>query len=86
MEWPKELLDAFADPMFDNVKPKVSPMKPDDRMCKKLEEINTWIDKNGRIPSSGGDLKEKLLSKSLDALKEHADLLSGYDRHGVLKK
>ena len=70
MEWPKELLELFDDPLLDGVRPKVAAPTPNDRMQQKLVEVNDWIVKNGKEPQKDGDLKEKLMYASLTALKE----------------
>jgi hypothetical protein len=88
MEWPQELLDIFDDPIFDNVRPKTTPMTPEDRRVKTLIEITEWADAhNGRAPQSKGDLKEKLLARSLAALKQDAQGgIKAYDRLNLLEE
>lgn len=58
MEWPRELLELFDDPLLDGVRPKVSAPTADDRMSQKLAEVMAWIERNGREPARSGDLKE----------------------------
>ena len=58
MEWPKELLEIFDDPLLDGVRPKVAAPTPNDRLQQKLAEVNNWIAQNGREPSNDGSLKE----------------------------
>lgn len=71
MEWPEELLELFDDPMFSNVKVPPSPVTADDRTLRKMEEVKAWIEKNGREPRPDAkDIKEKLLFKSLETLKQ----------------
>lgn len=70
MEWPKELLEIFEDPLFDNVKVPVAAVTADDRTQKKIEEVRAWIDANGREPQRDSkSIKEKLMSVSLETLK-----------------
>lgn len=69
MEWPKELLEIFDDPLLDDVRPKVAPLTANDRMQQKLVEVNDWIAKNGREPKEEGDLKEKMMFAAMTALK-----------------
>lgn len=87
MEWPQELLDLFDDPIFDNVRPKTAQMTADDRRVKALIEITEWTDAHdGRAPQSNGDLKEKLLARSLAALRQDAQKgLKVYDRLNLLE-
>ena len=70
MEWPKELLEIFDDPLLDGVRPKVAAPTPNDRMQQKLAEVNEWIAKNGREPQKDGDLKEKMLFAAMSKLRE----------------
>ena len=70
MEWPKELLEIFDDPLLDGVRPKIAAPTANDRMQQKLEEVNNWITQNGREPRKDGDLKEKMMYAALSALKQ----------------
>lgn len=70
MEWPKELLELFDDPLLDNVRPKVVAPTANDRMLQKLAEVKSWIANNGREPRKDGDLKEKMMCAAMKALKE----------------
>ena len=70
MEWPKELLELFEDPLLDGVRPKVAASTANDRMQQKLAEVNNWIAKNGREPQKNGDLKEKLMFAAMTKLRE----------------
>ena len=70
MEWPKELLEIFDDPLLEGVRPKVAAPTADDRMQQKLAEVNSWIAENGREPRKDGDLKEKLMHAAMKALKD----------------
>ena len=69
MEWPKELLEIFDDPLLDGVRPKVAAPTPNDRMHQKLAEVNEWIARNGREPQKDGDLKEKMMYAAMMALR-----------------
>ena len=69
VEWPKELLEIFDDPLLDGVRPKVAAPTPNDRMQQKLAEVNEWIAKNGREPQKNGDLKEKMMFAAMIALR-----------------
>lgn len=53
----------------------------------KFEEVNTFIDKEGRHPNPDGDLEEKLLARRLQSYINNIDMypvLSSYDRHNLL--
>ena len=69
LEWPKELLEIFDDPLLDGVRPKVAAPSPNDRMQQKLAEVNEWIARNGREPRKDGDLKEKMMYAAMMALR-----------------
>lgn len=70
MEWPKELIALFDDPLLDGVRPKVSSPTADDRLSQKLAEVKAWIAANGREPNSDGDLKERMMFAAMTALKD----------------
>lgn len=85
MDWPKELLDIFDDPLLADVRPKPKAPTPDDRMAQKLLDVNKWVAEHGREPQTDGALKEKLLASSLKALREKAnDSLRQYDEYHLL--
>lgn len=70
MEWPKELLELFDDPLLDGVRPKVAAPTADDRMAGKLAEVNAWIEQHGREPQMTGDLKEKMMCAAMIGLRK----------------
>ena len=70
MEWPKELLDIFDDPLLDGVRPKVMAPTADDRMSQKLQEVRTWMEQNGREPKESGALKEKMMWAAMTSLRQ----------------
>lgn len=70
MEWPKELLEIFDDPLLDGVRPKVAAPTADDRMNQKLAEVNAWIESHGREPKKDGDLKERMMWAAMTALRD----------------
>ena len=70
MDWPKELLEIFDDPLLDGVRPKVAAPTANDRMQQKLAEVNNWIAENGREPSPNGNLKEKMMYAAMTKLRE----------------
>jgi len=86
MEWPKELLELFEDPLLDGVRPKPKAPTADDRLAVKLEEVTKWVEEHGgKLPEKSGGLKEKLLVASLAALRQQAtDSLRQYDRLHLL--
>lgn len=53
----------------------------------KFEELNAFIDKEGRYPSANGELTEKLLARRQQSYIENTGMyavLSSYDRHSLL--
>lgn len=70
MEWPKELLELFDDPLLDGVRPKAAAPTAGDRMQQKLSEVNEWIAKHGREPRNEGDLKERMMYAAMTKLRE----------------
>lgn len=88
MEWPKELLNIFDDPILDDVRPKVAPLTLDDKRVKAFMEVTQWSEDNGnRKPKNDGDLKERIMARTLMALRRDSkDLLADYDRLNLLKE
>lgn len=87
MEWPLELTELFDDPILAEVRPKPTPLTANDRRVKRLMEITTWAEQNGRPPRKDGTLSEKLLWKSLETLRgECVDELKPYDSLNLLEE
>ncbi len=85
MDWPKELLEIFEDPLLADVRPKPKAPTPDDRLAQKLLKVNAWFAEHGREPKADGGLQEKLLARSLSALREQAsESLRQYDEYHLL--
>lgn len=85
MDWPKELLEIFDDPLLADVRPKPKAPTPDDRMAQKLLDINKWVAEHGGEPTMSGSLNEKVLAVSLKSLREKVtDSLRQYDEYHLL--
>ena len=85
MDWPKELLEIFDDPLLADVRPKPKAPTPDDRLAQKLLEINKWVAEHGSEPSMAGSLNEKLLAVALKSLRAKViDSLLQYDEYHLL--
>ena len=72
-----------------NVKPKTSPAQNEDqRLVSSFEEINEFVDVNGREPERNmSDMNEMQLWSRLKGLREHNDkmqVLQEHDRHKLL--
>ena len=70
MEWPKELIEIFDDPLLEGVRPKAAAPTANDRMQQKLAEVNNWIAQNGREPRNDGNLKEKMMYAAMTTPRE----------------
>ena len=70
MEWPKDLLAVFDDPLLDEVRPKVAAPTSDDRMMAKVAAVKHWFAINGREPHNSGCMKERQMWAAMTALKE----------------
>ena len=90
-------IDKELDKIFDsdelgllNVKPKVSnSYTSDERLVKSFDEINDFIDKNGKLPEANTDnILERTLYFRLQGILEDAkktENLKQYDKHNILK-
>lgn len=86
MDWPEDLLEIFDDPLFADVRLKPQALTPDDRMAQKLLKVNNWFEANGHEPmATGSSTQEKLLARSLKALRKQTnDSLRQYDVYHLL--
>ena len=85
----KTLDDIFEDDDFGllDVKPKSSNVKSEeDRLIESFEEINSFIDKNGREPQASSMSEYTLLArlKNFREDEKSKKLLKSYDRHDLL--
>ena len=90
MEWPKELVSLFEDPLLDGVRPPAQRINANDRLLKELLRIEEWVENNGRKPSATGSLDERMIYRSLSAIKEKSknelhDVLAQYDAKHLLE-
>ncbi len=85
MEWPKELLEIFDDPLLADVRPKPQTPTLNDRLVQKLLEVNKWVAEHGREPQINGSLTEKKFAIRLRSLRQQAtDSLRQYDEFHLL--
>lgn len=91
MDIDKELEKIFNNDELNllNVKPKVSKsITSDERLVRSFEEINDFIDKNGKLPEANTDnILERSLCYRLQGIMEDAEKVRGlkqYDRHDIL--
>ena len=71
MEWPKELLEIFDDPLLDGVRPKAVAPTANDRMQQKLAEVTTRneemiLDQNSFVHKEFEGYSEDLMWKIWD--------------------
>ncbi|AFL85647.1 T5orf172 domain-containing protein [Belliella baltica DSM 15883] len=81
--------DVFNDPEFNSIEynKKTSLVKTDkERLIDKFEEINIFIDKNGREPSRSSMSEYQLVGtlKNFRENEEQKQILKPYDRHNLL--
>lgn len=84
--WPHDLMEIFADPIFDKV--KIAERKDTDfeRLKDTLLKVSIWIKEKGRFPDGNSmSTKEIEIFENLQALKQHADALKEYDAENILK-
>ena len=72
MEWPKDLIELFDDPLLADVRPKVAAPTFNDRKDKQVAELEAWIAEHGREPQRNGDLTEKRMWARLTALRKQS--------------
>lgn len=82
----KDLLAMDTHGLLD-VRAYTAPITHDERLVASFEEINAFIDKNGRLPSEEGNT-EMLLFYTLDGIRKNPQKISQlkeFDRHNLLK-
>ena len=72
MEWPKDLIELFDDPLLADVRPMVVAPTFSDRKDKQVAELEAWIAAHGREPQRNGDLTEKRMWARLTALRKQS--------------
>ncbi|MDO5663998.1 MAG: hypothetical protein Q4G63_01920 [Bacteroidia bacterium] len=89
MDWEKELLALFDDPLLADVRPLPPKITQDDRLTQSFLEIMDWIGVNNREPSEDGkDFKEKSLYRRLQNIRTDVDktaYLKEFDHLNLLK-
>ena len=72
MEWPKDLIELFDDPLLADVLPNVTALTFSDRKDKQVAELDAWIAEHGREPQRNGDLTEKRMWARLTTLRKQS--------------
>ena len=72
MEWPKDLIELFDDPLLADVRPMVVAPTFSDRKDKQVAELDAWIAEHGREPQRNGYLTEKRMWARLTALRKQS--------------
>lgn len=71
MNWEKELIELFDDPLLADVRPLPPRATADDRLTASFLEINSWMVENGRVPlENSDDFRERMLYRRLKSLRE----------------
>lgn len=84
--WPQEIVDLLYDPLFDSVRPRATRPSVKESQLTSLRAISSWVSKQGRLPSSTGELEEKILERQLSSLRlsDSREALEAYDELGIL--
>ena len=72
MEWPKELIELFEDPLLADVRPMAVVPTFSDRKDKQVAELEAWIAEHGCEPQRNGDLTEKRMWARLTAVRKQS--------------
>lgn len=89
IDYDKELKDILEnDPLrLLDIRPAVCKITSDERLVSSFQEINTFVQKEGREPAESRDIHERRLWSRLKGLREDpikAAALREYDEHGLL--
>lgn len=88
MNWEKELVNLFDDPLLADVRPLPPRINADDRLVASFQEINAWIAENGSVPASNSDdFQERKLYRRLQSLREDEEkclYLKNWDSSNLL--
>nr|WP_311467073.1 hypothetical protein [uncultured Porphyromonas sp.] len=84
--WPQEIVDLLDDPIFDSVRPRATRPSVEESQLSSLRVVSSWVREHGRLPSSTGELEEKILERQLSALRRdrNREALEAYDELGIL--
>lgn len=75
--------------LLNEPKSRIKALNEDDRLVSSFEEINDFIEKNGREPKKSANMSERNLYSRLDGIRqnyEKIEYLKPYDRFNLLKK
>ena len=89
MEWPEDLLQIFADPLFANVHPRAPKPTEDDVVRSGFVEVCLWSSNhNGVAPKMDkGNRQEWLLARRLQGIIDddrRREMLRAEDMYGLL--
>lgn len=72
MDWEKELISLFDDPLLADVRPLPPPITADDHLSNSFLEIVSWVTENRREPiDESDDFKERILFRRLKSIREN---------------
>ena len=84
MDWNKELLSLFDDPLLEGVRPLPPAVTSDDRLTESFEEINAWYKEYGSEPEKHStDFKERLMYRRLKSLREDEEKRAYLKEHDI---
>lgn len=72
-KWDEALEEIFKAPEFAHIKAPVKRVTKNDRLLNSFDEIVSFVEKEGRLPSNEGDLVEKGLAQRLSSIREDKD-------------
>lgn len=84
-----EILTSDPLGLLGEAKAKAKSLNEDDRLISSFEEINDFIEKNGREPKKSTNMSERNLFSRLEGIRqnpEKIEYLKPYDRFDVLQK
>ncbi|HBL33125.1 MAG TPA: hypothetical protein DDZ96_04810 [Porphyromonadaceae bacterium] len=74
MNWEKELITLFDDPLLENVRPLPPKITSDDRLVESFLEITQWVELSGTEPTDNSeDFKERILYRRLRSIRNDKD-------------
>lgn len=85
-KWLKKIVDD-DDLGLLNVNPKATHITPNDRLANSFEEINKFIDENGKEPQISSNILENILYHRLEGIRtssQKSSYLKQFDRYNLL--
>jgi hypothetical protein len=88
MNWEKELIELFNDPLLSDVYPLPPKITSDDRLVESFIQINQWVEVEKRMPTENNDnFNERILFRRLKNLRNDEEkkcYLKDFDIYSLL--